>query len=107
MADERPDCQCAVGFLHRVETADPVQIHENAGIHEPEVEERPQALAARDRPRGAAEAREQLERRVEAVGGVVVERVRLQPIVPRSSTDASWNGRTFSLPTSRIRSIES
>jgi hypothetical protein len=107
VADERSDRQPRVRFLHLGEAADAVHVHENGRPHQPEVEERPQALAARERLGVAPEACEQLERLLEAPGSVIVEGVRLQPIVPRSSTESSWNGKTFSLPTSRIRSIES
>ena len=107
VADERSDREPGVALFQLVEAADPVQVDENPGLGQPEVEERAQALAAGERPRVAAEACEQPERLLDALRSVVVERVRLQPIVPRSSTESSWNGRTFSLPTSRIRSIES
>ena len=107
VADERSDRQPRVRFLHIGEAADPVHVHENGRLHQPQVEERPQALASCERLGVTAEAREQLERLLEALGSVVVEGVRLQPIVPRSRTESSWNGKTFSLPTSRIRSIES
>ena len=107
VADERSDRQPRVSFLQLGQAVDPVEIHENARRGKPEVEKRPQALAPCERLRVTAEAREELERLLEALGSVVVEGVRLQPIVPRSRTEASWNGKTFSLPTSRIRSIES
>jgi hypothetical protein len=107
MADERAEREHRVGLLHVVKAADPVQIDENARLGQSEVEERPQALAAGEWLRIAAEAGEQRDRFLDALGSVVVESVRLQPIVPRSSTETSWNGSTFSLPTSRIRSIES
>ena len=107
VADERSDRQPRVRFLHLGEAVDPVEVHENARPGKPEVQKRPQALTPRERLGVTAEAREQLERLLEGLGSLIVESVRLQPIVPRSSTDASWNGKTFSLPTSRIRSIES
>ena len=107
MADKRSDRQPRLRFLHLGEPADPVQVHEYGRLHQPEVEERPQALAAREQLRVTAETCEQLERFLEGLGSVIVESVRFQPIVPRSSTESSWNGKTFSLPTSRIRSIES
>jgi hypothetical protein len=107
VADKRSDRQSRVGFIQLGEAVDPVEVDENARSGKPEVEKRPQALAPRERLRVTAEAREQLECLVEALGRVIVESVRLQPIVPRSSTESSWNGKTFSLPTSRIRSIES
>jgi hypothetical protein len=107
VADERSDRQPRVGFLQLGEAADAVHVDENGRLNQPEVEKRPQALAAREHLGVTPEACEQLERLLEGLGSVVVESVRLQPIVPRSSTESSWNGKTFSLPTSRIRSIES
>ena len=107
VADERSDRQPRVRFLHLAEAADPVHVHENGRLHEPEVEERPQTLAPCERLGVTPEACEELERFLETLGSVIVESLRLQPIVPRSSTESSWNGKTFSLPTSRIRSIES
>ena len=73
LSRHRAEPDLSVTLLDVREARDPVQVHERRGTAQAEVEERHQALAAREDLRVAPVAAEQRERLVEARGGVVVE----------------------------------
>jgi hypothetical protein len=79
---QRPDAQDALAAAQIGERVDPVEVDEPARPREPEVEQRHQALAARERARVIAEQRERL---VEGVGGDVLERRGLHRRPSRSA----------------------
>ena len=84
-----------------------VDVDEHGRRRQPQVQQGPEALAAREHLRVVAEAGEEVAGLVDRLRRVVVEARRLQPSVPIASTASSWKGSTLSFPTSRIRSIES
>ena len=104
---ERAHAQLPVLLANAVELGQSREVDERGRRREAQVEQGTEALAAGDRLCVAAVAREQLDGLLDSFGPVVVERRRLQPIVPISNMALSWNGSTLSPPTSRIRSIES
>jgi hypothetical protein len=104
---ERADVQPAVLLADAVEPGQAGEVDERGRRRQAQVEQRAEALTARERLGLAAVARQQLDGLSEALRAVVVERRRLQPIVPSSKLALSWNGSTFSPPISSSRSIES
>jgi hypothetical protein len=107
LTSERADVEPAAVLADGLELGQPGEIDEGRRRREAQVEQRSEALAPGERLGVAPVARQQRERLLEARRAVVVERRRLQPIVPISNMALSWNGSTRSPPTSRILSIES
>ena len=107
LAHHRPESDAPAVDLHAVETFHTVHVDDDSRGGEPEIQERPEALAAREHLGVASVPGEKVACLLDRLGGAVVEAGRLQPSVPMDRTASSWKGRTRSLPTSRILSIES
>ena len=107
LAHHRPESNAPAVGLHAVKTLHTIHVDDDSRDGEPEIQERPEALAAREHLRVAPVPGEKVACLLDRLGGAVVEAGRLQPSVPMDRTASSWKGRTRSLPTSRILSIES
>ena len=97
----------AVAGSDAVQAGNPVDVDDDCRRGETQVEKGTEALSAGEHLRVVAVPGEEVAGLLDRLRRVVVEAGRLQPRVPIVSTASSWKGSTLSLPTSRMRSIES